>query len=66
MGRFDALTQIEERPDNKPVKKLHTEAIVSELDQSAFFHQKNQSPTPLPDKPKTDTSKKACTQREKT
>src|SRR4051812_9492375 len=55
MGRFDALTQIEEKPEEKPVKKLHTEAVVNELEKSTFFHPKKQSPTPLPD---TDTSKK--------
>jgi hypothetical protein len=49
MGRFDALTQIEEKPEIKLVKKLHTDAIVNELEQP---------PTPLPDKPDTNTSKK--------
>jgi hypothetical protein len=58
MGRFDALTQIEELSEKKPVKKLHTEPIVNELKKSAFFHPKKQRLTPLPEKLDTDTSKK--------
>jgi hypothetical protein len=58
MGRFDALTQIEEQPEKKPVKKLHTEAIVNELEKSALSHAKKQPLIPLPDKPDTETSKK--------
>jgi hypothetical protein len=50
MGRFDALTQIEEVPEKKPAKKLHTEAIVNELRKSAFFYPKKH--------PDTGTSKK--------
>jgi hypothetical protein len=55
MGRFDALTQIEEKPEKKPAKKLNTEAIVNELEKSAFFHPKNQPP-PLPEKADIDTN----------
>jgi hypothetical protein len=58
MGRFDALTQIEEIPEKKPVKKLHTEPVVNGMEDSSFFHPKKHPPTPLPEKSDTDTSKK--------
>jgi len=53
MGRFDALTQIEEKPEIKLVKKLPADAIVNELEQP---------PTPLPD---TNTRKKLASTKEK-
>jgi hypothetical protein len=58
MGRFDALTQIEEIPEKKPAKKPHTEVLINELEESSSFHPKKQLPTPLPEKSDTDTSKK--------
>jgi hypothetical protein len=36
MGRFDALTQLEERKDNKTPKELTDRIIVNRLDASAF------------------------------
>jgi hypothetical protein len=53
MGRFDALTQIEEKPEIQLVKKLPTDAIVNEL---------AQPPTPLPD---TNTRKKPASTKKK-
>ena len=36
MGRFDALTQLEERKDNKTPKELTDRIIVNRLDADAF------------------------------
>jgi hypothetical protein len=65
MGRFDALTQIEEQPEKTPVKKLQTEAIVNELEESVFFHPKKEPLTPLSETPDRDTQKKPARSEKK-
>src|SRR3954451_4703968 len=57
MGRYDALTQIEEIPEKKLVKQLPPEKIVNEVEQSAFVQPQKPSP-PQPDKPVANTGNK--------
>jgi hypothetical protein len=65
MGRYDALTQIEDIKVKKSAKKLNTDAITNDLKGSAFFLPNNQSPTPLLEKPETVTSVKTNNREKK-
>jgi hypothetical protein len=58
MGRYDALTQIENDKEKKSAKKINVDAVENRLEGSAFFPPKNQSSTPLPEKSNTETSNK--------
>src|SRR5437764_6233922 len=63
MGRFDALTQLEDKQEKKKPKRSKADEIekalkdtlkipaVNRLDNSVFFNTKKHSPTPLPEKP---------------
>jgi len=59
MGRFDALTQIENDKEKNSAKKKNVDPFTKGLEGSAFFPPKNHSSTPLTEKSDTEISNKS-------